>query len=228
MTRPSQELNQCCIENPQIGDYWHEMFCIYHAAMKVIVIEKEAAKVLESSKSPDITRLLLRHLRLIEVPDQLNLPLGLWISRNTDKYLPFSVYVTFYRQTAEGWEIADIGDTETSQCNFYGSFYTLDESDWNRLTIESDFDLDEMYAAVLKIAFDDVQADLFDIAIETTRENGILDYNDPVGGESNFVFYTSFGVIVPMGKCDNLKWIPLRQESEMNPVDCAIIRANKG
>lgn len=36
MTRPSQELNQRCIENPQIGDYWHEMFCIYHIVLDVL------------------------------------------------------------------------------------------------------------------------------------------------------------------------------------------------
>lgn len=36
MTRPSQELNQRCIENPQIGDYWHEMFCVYHLVLDVL------------------------------------------------------------------------------------------------------------------------------------------------------------------------------------------------
>lgn len=180
---------------------------------------------MESSKTPDITRLLLRHLRLIEVPESLGLPLGLWISRHSPNYLPFTVYITFYRQGENGWEIADIDNTEKVKCNYYGAFYTLDEGDWNRLTIESDFDLDEMYASVLKLALDDHNADLFDMAIETTRDNGIVYHRDPYINENHLVFYTSFGIIVPPGKCTTLKWVPMRQESEMSPIDCAILRS---
>lgn len=170
--------------------------------MKLVALEKKALEGFQKARTYEEVHLIFkRYLRLIEVDDSALVNVPLWLDEHMPEYISFEICIGCYRDTPGGIEVASI-DLERAPKGQLANWLFLDDTDWNHLTIVTDFDPVEMIANGVTMGVREVLPDYLQLTHQTNYGVGRASE-----GGGDFI-YAAVCVKLTNESDHGLKWLP--------------------